>query len=234
MVSLSASGINLTLIVDGDQVLDGDAPAAQRVLSRPTDERDCGSRSSATARWVGRSPISRAERGFVVTTLVGASDNANGDGDHARTRWATPTWPSSSPSPTPRRRTSWLRARAGYPSSSGPPAGTARLDEVRERGNARRAVRSSCAELFDRRESLPRDCGERRRGSCVAAPSSTAHIVETHHAAKKDAPSGTAIALERAVATGLGTAHPHHERAHGLRARHARAVLRRRRSSRFA
>ena len=31
------------------------------------------------------------------------------------------------------------------------------------------------------------------------APQFDAHIVETHHAAKKDAPSGTAIALERAA-----------------------------------
>ena len=35
-----------------------------------------------------------------------------------------------------------------------------------------------------------------------------AHIVETHHAAKKDAPSGTALALERAVSSGLGHAVP--------------------------
>ena len=31
------------------------------------------------------------------------------------------------------------------------------------------------------------------------APQFDAHVVETHHAAKKDAPSGTAIALERAA-----------------------------------
>jgi len=35
-----------------------------------------------------------------------------------------------------------------------------------------------------------------------------AHIVETHHAAKKDAPSGTALALERAAAQTLGRAIP--------------------------
>ena len=41
-----------------------------------------------------------------------------------------------------------------------------------------------------------------------AAPEFDAAIVETHHAAKKDAPSGTAIALERAVARTLGRAVP--------------------------
>jgi len=35
------------------------------------------------------------------------------------------------------------------------------------------------------------------------APQFDAHIVETHHAAKKDAPSGTAIALERAASSEL-------------------------------
>ena len=36
------------------------------------------------------------------------------------------------------------------------------------------------------------------------APAFDAHIVETHHAAKKDAPSGTAGMLERAARAGLG------------------------------
>ena len=35
------------------------------------------------------------------------------------------------------------------------------------------------------------------------APQFDAHIVETHHAAKKDAPSGTAIALDRAASSEL-------------------------------
>jgi 4-hydroxy-tetrahydrodipicolinate reductase len=41
-----------------------------------------------------------------------------------------------------------------------------------------------------------------------AAPQFDAHIVETHHAAKKDAPSGTAKALERATSTRLGRSIP--------------------------
>ncbi|MDB4907156.1 MAG: Dihydrodipicolinate reductase [Gemmatimonadetes bacterium] len=40
------------------------------------------------------------------------------------------------------------------------------------------------------------------------APGFDAHIVETHHTAKKDAPSGTAITLERAVARGIGHSVP--------------------------
>lgn len=38
-----------------------------------------------------------------------------------------------------------------------------------------------------------------------AVPAFDAHIVETHHAAKKDAPSGTALKLATAAAKGLGT-----------------------------
>lgn len=37
-----------------------------------------------------------------------------------------------------------------------------------------------------------------------AVPGFDAHLVETHHTAKKDAPSGTAIALEEAAARALG------------------------------
>jgi 4-hydroxy-tetrahydrodipicolinate reductase len=36
-----------------------------------------------------------------------------------------------------------------------------------------------------------------------AAPEFDPHLVETHHSAKKDAPSGTAIAIEREAAAGL-------------------------------
>ena len=41
-----------------------------------------------------------------------------------------------------------------------------------------------------------------------AAPEFDAHIIETHHSAKKDAPSGTAVALERATANSLGRSVP--------------------------
>lgn len=45
----------------------------------------------------------------------------------------------------------------------------------------------------------------RRAGGLVAGIEGwDAHIVETHHAAKKDAPSGTAIVIEQAAREGLG------------------------------
>lgn len=49
----------------------------------------------------------------------------------------------------------------------------------------------------------------RRAGALVADIEGwDAHIVETHHSAKKDAPSGTAIVLEQAAREGLGRKTP--------------------------
>lgn len=49
----------------------------------------------------------------------------------------------------------------------------------------------------------------RRAGALVAGIEGwDAHIVETHHAAKKDAPSGTAIVIEQAMREGIGRATP--------------------------
>lgn len=46
----------------------------------------------------------------------------------------------------------------------------------------------------------------REAGRLLAGTPFDAHLVEVHHAAKKDAPSGTAVVLARAVEEGLG--HP--------------------------
>lgn len=80
---------------------------------------------------------------------------------------------------------------------------------------------------YDQRESIARDV-DSQSGALLAAPNFSlgvniffaiaataarllanvpgfdAHIVETHHATKKDAPSGTAITLEQAAAAGWG------------------------------
>ena len=69
-------------------------------------------------------------------------------------------------------------------------------------------ARSSCAALWSPNFSLGvqlffacvHDAAQRLRGIA----SFDAHVVETHHAAKLDAPSGTAIAVEQQVARGLG------------------------------
>lgn len=48
----------------------------------------------------------------------------------------------------------------------------------------------------------------REAGRLMAGTPFDAHLVETHHAAKLDAPSGTAVVLERAAREGLGRAVP--------------------------
>jgi 4-hydroxy-tetrahydrodipicolinate reductase len=48
----------------------------------------------------------------------------------------------------------------------------------------------------------------REAGRLLAGTAFDAHLVEVHHAAKKDAPSGTAVVLGRAVEEGLGHAVP--------------------------
>lgn len=48
----------------------------------------------------------------------------------------------------------------------------------------------------------------REAGRLLAGTAFDAHLIETHHAVKKDAPSGTAVVLERAVREGLGRAVP--------------------------
>jgi 4-hydroxy-tetrahydrodipicolinate reductase len=45
---------------------------------------------------------------------------------------------------------------------------------------------------------------EQAAGLAAAAPGFDAHILETHHAAKKDAPSGTALKLKQAAHRGSG------------------------------
>jgi len=48
----------------------------------------------------------------------------------------------------------------------------------------------------------------RAAGRVMAAASFDVHVVETHHAAKKDAPSGTALAVVSAAGEGLGRTVP--------------------------
>jgi 4-hydroxy-tetrahydrodipicolinate reductase len=146
------------------------------------------------------------ERGFVVTTLVGASDNANGTAiTRERLGDAEVVVEFTEPDAAPANIVAAVRA--GYPVVTGTTGWSARLDEVANAVTASNGALvhapnfSIGVNLF---LAIAAAAGRvMRRG-----PEFHSHIVETHHAAKKDAPSGTAIALERAVATGLGTAIP--------------------------
>jgi 4-hydroxy-tetrahydrodipicolinate reductase len=146
------------------------------------------------------------ERGGTVTALIGLSENQDG---HALTRDRLGdtevviefTEPAAAPA-------NILAAiRAGYPVVTGTTGWADQLERVTRtvlelQGALVHAPNFSVGvNLF---LALATVAGRVMR----RAPQFDAHVVETHHAAKKDAPSGTAIALERAASSELGRSIP--------------------------
>jgi 4-hydroxy-tetrahydrodipicolinate reductase len=161
---------------------------------------------------VGNGKMGRAiadlsrERSFVVTTVVGGDDNA---GARALTRDrlgdAEVVVEFTEPEAAPANIIA--AARAGYPVVTGTTGWTTRLSEVT------RAVTEANGALvyapnFSIGVNLFLAIAAAAGRIMRSAPEFDAHILETHHAAKKDAPSGTAIALERAAAAALGRSIP--------------------------
>ena len=146
------------------------------------------------------------ERGFVVTVMLGAADNPDGTAiSRARLGEAEVVVEFTEPEAAPANIIA--AARAGYPVVTGTTGWATRLDEVRSavteaNGALVHAPNFSIGvNLF---LAIAAAAGRIMR----SAPEFDAHILETHHAAKKDAPSGTAIALERAAAAALGRSIP--------------------------
>jgi 4-hydroxy-tetrahydrodipicolinate reductase len=144
------------------------------------------------------------ERGIIVTKTLGVADNPGGSAISRQTLGDADvviefTEPSAAPANI------IAAARAGFPIITGTTGWGAELDRVR-----RAVIESNGAMVHAPNFSvgvnlflaIAAEVGRLMR----AAPEFDAAIVETHHAAKKDAPSGTAIALERAVAGPLGHA----------------------------
>jgi len=146
------------------------------------------------------------ERGFVVTVMLGAADNPDGTAiSRARLGEAEVVVEFTEPEAAPANIIA--AARAGYPVVAGTTGWATRLDEVRSavteaNGALVHAPNFSIGvNLF---LAIAAAAGRIMR----SAPEFDAHILETHHAAKKDAPSGTAIALERSAAAALGRSIP--------------------------
>ena len=142
------------------------------------------------------------ERGYVVTAMLGLADNPDG-GAISRERFADSdvviefTEPSAAPANIV------AAVRAGYPVVTGTTGWGNQLDAVT------RAVTAANGALvhapnFSIGVNVFLAIAEVAGRIMSRAPEFDAHIVETHHAAKKDAPSGTALALERSAASGLG------------------------------
>jgi 4-hydroxy-tetrahydrodipicolinate reductase len=146
------------------------------------------------------------ERAFVVTAVLGATDNADGRAiTRDRLGDAEVVIEFTEPAAAPANIVA--AARAGYPIVTGTTGWTSQLGDVAD------AVKASNGALvhapnFSIGVNLFLAIAGAAGRVMRRAPEFDAHVVETHHAAKKDAPSGTAIALGRAVAAGLGRTVP--------------------------
>ena len=146
------------------------------------------------------------ERGWTVAAVLGMKENEQGSGLTRQRLGDTDvviefTEPAAAPANI------LAAARAGYPVVTGTTGWADQLDRVAKgvldvRGALVHAPNFSVGvNLF---LALAAAAGRVMR----RAPQFDAHIVETHHAAKKDAPSGTAIALERAASSELARSIP--------------------------
>jgi 4-hydroxy-tetrahydrodipicolinate reductase len=146
------------------------------------------------------------ERGYTVTAVLGLADNANGAAI-TRDRLGDTEVVIEFTEPEAAPRNIAAAVRAGYPVVTGTTGWATELDRVaRTVADANGALVH--APNFSVGVNLFLALAEAAGRAMGRAPQFDAHIVETHHAAKKDAPSGTAIALERAASAGLGRSIP--------------------------
>ena len=142
------------------------------------------------------------ERAFDVTAVLGAADNADARAV-TRERLGDAEVVIEFTEPHAAAANVLAAVKAGYPVVTGTTGWSDGLAEVeravqKENGALIHAPNFSVGvNLF---LAIAAAAGRVMR----AAPEFDAHIIETHHSAKKDAPSGTAIALERATAKALG------------------------------
>jgi len=140
------------------------------------------------------------ERGHIVTALIGAADNTGGAGlTRERLGESDVVIEFTEPAAAPANIVNAVRA--GYPVVTGTTGWADQWDHVtRAVGDANGALVhapnfSVGVNVF---LAIAAAVGRVMR----KAPEFDAHIVETHHAAKKDAPSGTALLLKGALERG--------------------------------
>jgi len=152
---------------------------------------------------MGRAVAALAEaKGHVIHTVIEAAENTDGAAlTAARLRGADVAVEFTVPEATPAN----VRAlvAAGCPVVVGTTGWYADLDDVQRDVN-----RSNGALLAATNFSLGVNIFEqvlaRAAELFAAAPGFDAHMIETHHSAKKDAPSGTALTLAKAAAAAGG------------------------------
>jgi 4-hydroxy-tetrahydrodipicolinate reductase len=142
------------------------------------------------------------ERGFEVVATIGGRENAGGSGISAASlRGADVAVEFTEPSAAPTNVEACVDA--GVPVVCGTTGWYDQLDAV-----ASDVVRNDGALLhaanFSVGVAIFLEALAAAARAVAAAGGFDAHVVETHHAAKKDAPSGTALAIERETAAALG------------------------------
>jgi 4-hydroxy-tetrahydrodipicolinate reductase len=146
------------------------------------------------------------ERGWQVVATLGAAGNKDGSGI-TRDSLAGADVTIEFTEPAAAAANVRAAVRAGCPVVSGTTGWSDQLPSVEEEVRARGGALFYAAN-FSIGVSIFVDIVARAAEALGSVPGFDAHIVETHHAAKKDAPSGTARVLERGAATALGRAVP--------------------------
>jgi 4-hydroxy-tetrahydrodipicolinate reductase len=156
---------------------------------------------------MGRAVAERArERGHEVTAMLGIDDNRDGSGIE-RDRLGDPEVAIEFTEPTSAVRNVRACARAGIPVVVGTTGWYAELDTVlREVGAAGGSM--LWAPNFSIGVAIVTAAMEAAAAAMKQAGGFDAHMIETHHSAKKDQPSGTAQALADAAGQQLGRAIP--------------------------
>ena len=142
------------------------------------------------------------ERGFEVVATIGGRENVGGSGISAASlRGADVAVEFTEPAAAPTNVEACVDA--GVPVVCGTTGWYDQLDAV-----ASDVRRNDGALLYAANFSVGiaifLEIVEAAARAVRAAGGFDAHLVETHHAAKKDAPSGTALVIERAAAEALG------------------------------
>ncbi len=142
------------------------------------------------------------ERQFVVTAMLGAADNVDGSAlTRDRLGDAEVVIEFTEPEAAPANILGAVRA--GYPVVTGTTGWADRLESVTREVQAMNGALVH-APNFSIGVNLFLAIAEAAGRVMNHAPEFDPHIVETHHSAKKDAPSGIAAVLERSVRGALG------------------------------
>ena len=143
-----------------------------------------------------------AERGVEVVAMLGADENRGGA---AIARGALGAADVAIEFTEPESAPANVRAclAAGVPVVVGTTGWLDHLPAL-ERETARRGGAMLWAANFSVGVNLFLRLAREAGVVMAAGPAFDAHLVETHHSAKKDAPSGTAIAIRKELAAGLG------------------------------